>query len=182
MLGFIGSTLFVLILAAICQMNFELLVFDRSAINNGEYWRLVTGHFVHSSFSHGFWDVLAFSGSLFWLSMYSVRAVLLSVVTGIVVVSALLLSSLFLLEYYCGLSGILFSPLIVAAYFHAKNHKGLIGFVPLLVILTKLMIDLMTQGNVFVNTAWQAYPESHLAGAIAGLFLVAYCHFNVRSR
>ena len=35
----------------------EALVYDRSAILTGELWRLVTGHWVHFSASHLFYDV-----------------------------------------------------------------------------------------------------------------------------
>jgi hypothetical protein len=43
---------------------------------------------------------------------------------------------------------------------------------PLLLIAIKLIADLITQETVFVNTHWHAYPESHLAGAVAGLLVV----------
>src|SRR3954468_15176636 len=37
-----------------------LLVYDRSAILNGEWWRLVTGHWVHFSRQHFLYDTAAF--------------------------------------------------------------------------------------------------------------------------
>ena len=36
------------------------LVYDRSAVLNGELWRLFTGHWVHFSRSHLIYDLLAF--------------------------------------------------------------------------------------------------------------------------
>src|SRR5947208_1629568 len=36
------------------------LVYDRSAILNGEWWRLVTGHWVHFSSEHFLYDTAAF--------------------------------------------------------------------------------------------------------------------------
>jgi rhomboid family GlyGly-CTERM serine protease len=152
------------IIALFCQPYFELLVFDKAAITQGEYWRLLSGHFTHSSFSHAFWDVIAFSASLVWLATYSTKALIPSVVAGVLLVNILLLSNWSPINYYCGLSGILFSPLIAAAYLHAKHHKNIIGVMPLLLIVIKLIADLITQETVFVNTQWQAYPESHLVG------------------
>lgn len=160
------------VIAFFCQQYFDLLVFDKAAITQGEYWRLLSGHFTHSSFSHAFWDIIAFSASLVWLATYSTRALISAVIAGVLLVNILLLSTWSPINYYCGLSGILFSPLISAAYFHAKHHKNIIGVMPLLLIGIKLIADLITQETVFVNTQWQAYPESHLMGAVAGLFVV----------
>ena len=159
-------------LVSFSQLYFEQLVFDKVAIENGEYWRLLTCHFIHSSFSHGFWDVLAFSGSLVWLARYSAKTLVPAVLAGITTVSMLLLSDFSPFQYYCGLSGILFSPLVVAAYHHANHHKNIVGFAPILVISAKLVIDFVSDSTVFVNTNWYAYPESHLAGATAGLAII----------
>ncbi|RMF83648.1 MAG: rhombosortase, partial [Nitrospinota bacterium] len=46
-----------------------LMVYDRTAILSGEVWRLITGHWVHFSFSHLFYDLLAF-GLAGWLTEY----------------------------------------------------------------------------------------------------------------
>jgi rhomboid family GlyGly-CTERM serine protease len=171
LLRFVQVTLCISVIAFFCQQSFELLVFDKAAVKQGEYWRLLSGHFTHSSFSHGVWDVIAFSGSLVWLATYYVRALIPSLVAGVLMVNILLLSNWAPVDYYCGLSGILFSPLMAVAYLHAKHHKNVMGVMPLLVISIKLIADLITQETVFVNTHWYAYPESHLVGAVAGLFV-----------
>ena len=38
----------------------EALVFDRQAILQGELWRLVTSHWVHSDVEHLTWNLVAF--------------------------------------------------------------------------------------------------------------------------
>ncbi len=172
LLRFFGVIVSVAIFSVICQVGFDFLVFDKLAVREGEYWRLLTGHFTHSSFSHSFWNVLAFSASLMWLGIYSMRMILLAIVVGVVMVSGLLISSWSPLDYYCGLSGILFSPLIIAAYLHARHHKGLINLIPLGVICVKLIVDLTVHKAIFVDTIWLVYPESHLAGAVAGLLVI----------
>ncbi len=45
----------------------EAWVFDREAISQGEFWRLASGHWVHSDFEHGFWNIgaLGLLGMLF---------------------------------------------------------------------------------------------------------------------
>ncbi|MFT6103115.1 MAG: hypothetical protein ACJATV_001123 [Granulosicoccus sp.] len=97
-------------------------------------------------------DVIAFSVSLVWLATYSARALIPPVVAGVLLANILLLSNWSPINYYCGLSGILFSPLITAAYLNAKHHKNIIGVMPLMLIVIQLIADLITQEFVFVNT------------------------------
>lgn len=171
LLRFAKVALCISVVALACQQYFELLVFDKTAVAQGEYWRLLSGHFTHSSFSHGLWDVIAFSVSLMWLAYYSHKALIASLAVGVLMVDILLLSNASPLSYYCGLSGLLFSPLIAAAYLHAKHHKNIMGAMPILLIVAKLIADLTTQQTLLVNTHWHTYPESHLAGATAGLLV-----------
>lgn len=159
-------------IVALCQLFLQQLCFDRAGITNGELWRLFTCHFTHSSGSHAFWDVLALSGSITWLGIYSARAILPAAIMGIVFVDILLLSGYASVPYYCGLSGMLFSPLLVAAYLHARFHRNFPGYVPLAVIVLKLLVDLLSRQTLIVDTAWSAYPESHLAGLLAGCVVV----------
>ncbi|MEZ0123725.1 MAG: rhombosortase [Candidatus Reddybacter sp.] len=151
-----------------------LFVFDRTAVSDGEWWRLLTAHFTHSSTSHALWDVLAFTGVTLWLSQYSIKQMMISVVLGIVAVDILLLSSLSTLDYYCGLSGILFSTLVLACYRFRQVNRGVIGLLPMFVVSTKVLWELSFQSIIFVDTAWQAYPDAHLAGLTAGLVGIGF--------
>lgn len=158
------------------QNNMPLFIFDREAIGQGEWWRLLTAHFTHSSTSHAFWDVLAFTGVTFWLSQYSIKQTMVSVFTGIVAVDILLLSAFSSLDYYCGLSGILFSPLLLICYHCLKANSVIVGVLPLLVVCAKILWEAYFQNTLFVDTAWPAYPEAHLAGLMGGLFCMALTH------
>lgn len=149
--------------------SLEALCFDRQAVANGEYWRLITGHFTHSSFSHAGWDSVAFAGSLFWLGMYSKRAILPALLAGMLGVNGLLLSGMSTVSYYCGLSGLLFAPLVVAACWHAHSVRGVGGWAPLVAIAGKVLLDLTSQQPLLVDTSWTAYPAAHLAGFAAGV-------------
>jgi len=168
-------TLFLLMLVLL-QTNMSLFVFDREAISQGEWWRLLTAHFTHSSTSHAFWDVLAFTGVTYYLSQYSIKQMLASVFMGIVAVDILLLSALSSLDYYCGLSGILFSPLLLICYHFLKANNAVVGALPLLIVCAKIFWEVYFQNTLFVDTAWQAYPEAHLAGLMAGFCCMAFTH------
>lgn len=157
------------ILVAMGQFSLPLMVFDKTRIAEGEYWRLITGHITHSSFSHAFWDVLAFIFSVYWLNRYSRKALVFSLVFGTVFIDIFLLSDFSSLTRYCGLSGLLFSPLIAAALFFFLSYRGLFGFAPLIIILLKVVFDVSSNETWLVATDWQAYPEAHILGVLAGL-------------
>lgn len=91
----------------------EVLVFDRAAISHGELWRLVTGHWVHSDLEHAIWDITAllllgalFEDRLQW-------RLPLALLVGTVGVDVWLWWGGPALQYYCGLSGILNSLLVM---------------------------------------------------------------------
>ncbi len=146
--------------------------FDRVAIvHNGEWWRLITSHLVHSNTSHLFWDVITFAAVSAYLERKQPDLVVPAWLLGMVSVNLLLLSPLSDLSYYCGLSGMLFTPLTLAVIIYQRGTSGLIGWLPMLVCATKLLWELLRTQTLLVNTDWQAYPESHAAGVIGGLFV-----------
>lgn len=55
-----------ILLAALPQCH-DTLLFDRTAILGGQFWRLWTGHWIHFSPSHLFWNVAALSFTGAWL-------------------------------------------------------------------------------------------------------------------
>ena len=91
----------------------EAWVFDRVAIVQGEWWRLITGHWMHSDLMHAVWDIAALLllGTLFEARLHWRLPLALLVAT--VGVDAWLWWGDPALQYYCGLSGILNSLLIV---------------------------------------------------------------------
>ena len=60
--GIPGSSLLFVAFAVIASLVpgvAEALQYDRQAVAQGAWWRIVSGHFVHWSGEHLFWDVLA---------------------------------------------------------------------------------------------------------------------------
>jgi len=96
------------VLAVYGDSGREWLRFDRTAVANGEYWRLVSGHFVHLGLSH-----LVLNAAGFLLIWYLVSPffalrqwllITLYVIAGIDLGFWLLEPSL---QWYVGLSGLL---------------------------------------------------------------------------
>lgn len=166
-----------LVLALVCGLfviageeTREALKYDRLAIVDGEFWRLVTGHLVHMGISHyalnvaGLLLVWLLTGRYFSLSAWvTVLLVTLSVTTaGFWFVDRNLL-------WYVGLSGILHGLLIAGSLRGLRELPGESAVI-LCIVAAKLAWEQLagplpgsesvSGGNVIVN--------AHLYGAVGG--------------
>jgi len=149
----------------------EAWVFDRAAIGQGELWRLVTGHWVHSDFEHALWDI----GALWLLGAlleHRLRWRLpLSMVIGTFGVDAWLWWENSTLQYYCGLSGITNSLLALGLVQLWRDlHHPLVWLTGLGVIV-KIVLEISSGQALLIHTAWPSVPEVHAVGFVFGLIL-----------
>jgi rhomboid family GlyGly-CTERM serine protease len=146
--------------------------FSAADIFQGEAWRLVSGHFMHADLQHLWWNCLGLA-VLGTLLEYRSRATLLAALgVGIVFVSALLLTPFSQLEYYCGLSGVLNTLLLVALWLEWKATRSWLIIVLSGGIILKTLIE-VTQGiSVMTHISWPPYAWSHVAGMMGGLFVI----------
>lgn len=152
--------------------------FDLAAIvDQQQWWRLISGHLVHSTGNHLLWDMIAFLVCAGYLECRSRVLLAVTLVAGICGVNLLLVSPLAEHSSYCGLSGVLFAPLAVAVILYGKangqKHHGWLAWAPAFICAGKLVWELLTQQTLLVDSPWQPYPEAHLAGAMAGLLVYA---------
>ena len=157
------------------------LQLDPEGIEQAEFWRLLTGHLVHTNL----WHLLLNIASLTLIAM--LFSALLSVKEwGVVfIASALLISCAYLLlspdfDHYVGLSAVLYAVIIVGACFDIKTHPVIATTV--LVIVTGRVIWQQYSGAVdelahLINA--RVAIESHLYGVITG-YLLAGMLFIVR--
>jgi rhomboid family GlyGly-CTERM serine protease len=148
------------------------LEYDRAALAGGEVWRLVTGHFVHWSAEHLWWDLLAFA-ALGVLCERESRTRFLACVGGAALtVSLTLWWAMPGLERYRGLSGLdsaLFVLLAVTLMRHGDSRRMVAGAWALVAFLAKLAWEGVTGGALFVHDPGAtAVPLAHLVGAVVG--------------
>ncbi|HID45240.1 MAG TPA: rhombosortase [Chromatiaceae bacterium] len=147
----------------------EAWVFDRLAIAEGEWWRLITGHWVHSDGAHALWDV----GALMLLGFLFERQM------GNQLFSILLAASLAVdawiwwgqpsLAYYCGLSGILNALMAVGLLRLWQEMRHPLILLTGLGFAAKVVIEL-TGGQMLLSaTAWPGVPGAHAVGLICGM-------------
>ena len=149
------------------------LYFSATAIFQGEFWRLISGHFIHADLHHLFWNCLGLAvlGSL--LEYRSKRMLLTALSTGIVFVNALLLSPYSQLDYYCGLSGVLNTLLLLALWLEWKSTRSWIIAVIALGAITKTLIEVSQGVSLMTHISWPPYVWSHVAGLIGGVSVIS---------
>jgi len=146
-------------------------VFDRAAVANGQWWRLVTGHLVHCDLSHLCWDVAGLM-VLGWLfeDRFSHRQFLTIMASGMVAVNAWLWWGQAPLRY-CGLSGLLNTLLAAGLIQQWRNSRSvlipIVGFAATL----KVAWEALHHKALFTATAWPAMPQAHAAGLSAGVMI-----------
>lgn len=151
----------------------EALVFDRSAIAGGEWWRLLSGHWVHSDGKHALWNIAALALVGFLIEKVGQLRLALAAMIGSLSVAAAIWWQLPELEHYCGLSGMLNSLFVLAlADLWQRNRQPLV-LVAATLLGAKLLAELAVGQSVLIAPQWPGVPLAHLAGLLGGLAFLA---------
>jgi len=149
----------------------EVFVFDRVAISDGEWWRLITAHWVHSDLTHAVWDIAALLllGILFETRLqWRLPLALLLATFG---VDAWLWWGEPTLRYYCGLSGILNSLLILGLFYLWRDLRHPLILLTGVGAAVKIIAEINVGQALLVQTAWPSVPAVHAVGFLCGLVL-----------
>jgi len=149
----------------------EAWVYDRAAIAGGEWWRLFTGHWVHSDLAHAGWDIsaLLLLGGLFEARLkWRLPLALLAASMG---VDAWLWWGDPWLNYYCGLSGILNGLLVLGLVFLWRDMRHPLVLFTAAGAALKIIVELHTGQALLTQTAWPSVPAVHAVGYVCGLLL-----------
>lgn len=153
------------------------LAFDRSVLAQGELWRLLSGHLVHSN---GYHLLMNLCGLFVIMVLHGAIADRLALYWQWLLLS--LLTSLALwcwasdIEVYVGLSGVLHGMLSYGAIMDIRQHYRS-GYLILAGIAIKLAAELYSGPDAELATkiAAEVAIEAHLWGAIAGVVLALAC-------
>jgi rhomboid family GlyGly-CTERM serine protease len=147
----------------------EAWVFDRVAIAQGEWWRLITGHWVHSDPEHATWDI----GALLVLGLLfesRLKGKLFTVLTlGTFGIDLWLWYALPSLNYYCGLSGILNGLLAIGLLEMWRELRHPLIWMTAVGAILKIVWETAIGGALLTSTAWPSLPEVHGVGFLCGL-------------
>lgn len=147
----------------------ELLVLDRQAVIDGELWRLISGHWVHSDGEHLVWNVagLLVLGWLFEPLLQ--KRLLVVLLIGTVGVDLAIWHALPELELYCGLSGILNSLLAAGLCQMWRETRAPLVIVTGAGAVAKIAIETLSTTALFTQSTWPSVPPVHAAGFAAGI-------------
>ncbi|MES9960198.1 MAG: rhombosortase [Sedimenticola sp.] len=167
-LGLTGLTLALYLLLGPAP---QALVLDREAIAAGEWWRLITGHWVHGDLQH----LLLDTAGLFILSLLFERRP--AWIYGAFLVAAMLIQDLMLLrwlpwiETYCGLSGLLNALLAGGMLLLWRDSGDRLYLLVLAAAAGKIAVEISLGQALFSDPLWPPLPEAHAFGLLSGALL-----------
>lgn len=145
------------------------LRYERSAVLEGEFWRLLTGHLVHASAAHLLLNMagLGLIAALFRRD-YALRQWLL---IGLASVLAMDLGFVFYepqLQWYVGLSGLLHGAIAAGAVAWLKHETRLLASILSALLVAKLAWEQL-HGALPLSGDMPVIVDAHLFGALGGL-------------
>jgi rhomboid family GlyGly-CTERM serine protease len=149
-----------------------VLYFNAADIVRGETWRIVTGHFMHADLEHLLWNGLGLAVLGMLIEQRSRMMLWAALGVGVFSVSALLLSPFSQLEYYCGLSGVLNTLLLIALWLEWQATRSWLIIAIAGGSVAKVLIEVALGASIMTHISWPPYAWSHVAGLIGGLILV----------
>lgn len=152
--------------------RFDLLVLDRA---QPRPWPWLTAHFLHTDIVHLGWNVFAF-GCLGVLGEREGRArFATALAVGIVAVDVWFAWINVDLRFYCGLSGVLNTVLLVTLYALRGRIAARWLFVAALLVALKLGWEWHNGVALLTHSRWPSATGAHIAGFAAALpLLVVY--------
>jgi rhomboid family GlyGly-CTERM serine protease len=168
----------VVVLTLFEPMSSEWLMFDRSAIDDGQFWRLVSAHFVHLSPMHMLGNAMGVVLLAYIAGRHLNNLLGLLLLTWCVLVVGIgLYFYANYLQRYVGLSGVLHGLLLVAPFI-SQFYSRRIATYFLVVIVAKVMWE---QSPFYDDMAMldmiggRVEANAHLLGVVAGIiFLIFY--------
>ncbi|TEW53432.1 rhombosortase [Psychromonas sp. RZ22] len=157
----------------------QWLAYYHSGIENGQLWRLITGHICHTNLSH---LILNSVGLLVTISLFidsfKNKSLLMSSLFSSLFISICLFIFNPSIEWYMGLSGILHALFSIGVCDELqKNNKW--GYILGIGLLLKLLIEQLigpmhsTELLILANVSIDAHLYGAIAGIIYFLFLLA---------
>jgi len=153
----------------------EALRYDRTALAAGQWWRLLTAHFVHLDFDHAALNSLGLV--LMWALFardYRPLHWLAILVGSIAAIDAGLWLRDSTVAWYVGSSGALHGIMAAGTLAHLRR-RDLDGWILAAFIVVKLAYEQSAGALPFADSHAGVVVDAHLFGTLGGLGIAAFC-------
>lgn len=156
----------------------DILIYNRTLVTQGEYWRYLTGHFLHTNGNHFMLNAAAvvllwaLHGQYYNHTSYWITFIVSALVCGLGIHWFSLDISL-----YVGLSGVLHGFFVWGALMDIK-HQEKTGYLLLIGVILKIAHEQFYGASAdveaFINSS--VATDAHMFGAIGGLLAFIICY------
>jgi rhomboid family GlyGly-CTERM serine protease len=150
------------------------LRYERLAVSGGQWWRLVTAHFVHIDLEHTVLNIMGLV--LMWAIFARDLAPRQWLIVTLVVVLAIDAGLWFRdtgVEWYVGASGALHGFMAAGTYAHVRRGD-LDGWILVIFIVLKLGYEQLHGQLPFAQSGMPVVVNAHLYGALGGFIAAAF--------
>lgn len=159
------------------SLEIRYLAYNRDAIVKGEYWRLITGHFIHLNNMHLLLNMLGVGLVLMLFDhLLAIWQWLVVLLASALIISLLIYLNLPQVQAYVGLSGVIHTLYVLGTLQLLNQPKERnFAIILMLMVTLKLLTENVGQGISFTADmiGGRVLFQAHLYGALAGLFLGA---------
>jgi rhomboid family GlyGly-CTERM serine protease len=166
-----------LLLVLTQSLDVSYLAYNRDAITKGDYWRLITGHFIHLNNMHLLLNMLGVGMVLMLFDhLLAIWQWIVVLLASALIISLLIYLNLPQVQAYVGLSGVIHTLYVLGTLQLLNQPKERnFAIILMLMVTLKLLTENVGQGISFTADmiGGRVLYQAHLYGALAGLFLGA---------
>ncbi len=166
-----------LLLVLTQSLDVSYLAYNRDAITKGDYWRLITGHFIHLNNMHLLLNMLGVGMVLMLFDhLLAIWQWIVVLLASALIISLLIYLNLPQVQAYVGLSGVIHTLYVLGTLQLLNQPKERnFAIILMLMVTLKLLTENVGQGISFTADmiGGRVLYQAHLYGALTGLFLGA---------
>ena len=156
----------------------DFLIYNRDLVSQGEYWRLISGHFLHTNGNHFMLNATAVV--LLWAlhgQYYNHKNYLIIFLTSAMVCGLGIHYYSLDISLYVGLSGVLHGFFVWGALMDIK-HQEKTGYLLLIGVILKIAHEQFYGASADVESFIESSvaTDAHMFGAIGGLLAFLICY------